>query len=153
MKQRPLRKSTIYYTLLTQIILWIKLMNEPEPEHVTSCPWPCFSRSTTTISTIGPRLLKLCMTVVKLPEESASVFNLISCESPMRDPTNTTPLSRYVMHSGIVTSPKHKTIQADDHVIGSKHRWYSSNIRGSQSGARTRLGVSSWSSTYRDIRH
>mmetsp|Transcript_636 Transcript_636/g.1319 ORF Transcript_636/g.1319 Transcript_636/m.1319 type:complete len:247 (-) Transcript_636:859-1599(-) len=26
------------------------------PEHVTSCPWPCLSKSTTTKSTIGPRL-------------------------------------------------------------------------------------------------
>ena len=73
-----------------------RLPSRYAPEHVTTCPWPWRSRSTTWKSTIGPRLVKRSSTSTYDPEALASRDSLTSIESPCALPTNTTPLSRYV---------------------------------------------------------
>ncbi len=40
-----------------------------------TCPWPCLSRSTTHMSQIGPRLVKVSMVWTYEPPSSASTFN------------------------------------------------------------------------------
>ena len=84
------------------------------PEHVTTCPWPCRSRSTTAMSTIGPRLGKVSRisTYVVLSLFSLSsatgtgcACRRTSCESPYAEPTYATPLSRYEIADAMDVSP------------------------------------------------
>mmetsp|Transcript_41028 Transcript_41028/g.102673 ORF Transcript_41028/g.102673 Transcript_41028/m.102673 type:complete len:306 (-) Transcript_41028:951-1868(-) len=75
------------------------------PEHVTTWPCPCRSRSTTQRSWMGPRLVKLSSTSTLLPCSSLSWWSLISWLSPKLDPMKTTPESRYEMEVAQLVSP------------------------------------------------
>lgn len=104
------------------------LLDRSEAQTSLTWPCPCLSRSTTHMSTIGPRLVKVSITATYEPWSLLSTFScthtqtprwllqtrhhhrtvmnlrlptLTSWESPSLDPTNTTPLSRYVRHSAM----------------------------------------------------
>lgn len=82
------------------------------PEQVMSWFWPWRSRSTTHMSTTGARLVKASMGCTYWLASSRTADSRTSAESPSREPTNTTPLSRYVMHSGMGISPNSSTLRS-----------------------------------------
>mmetsp|Transcript_157 Transcript_157/g.583 ORF Transcript_157/g.583 Transcript_157/m.583 type:complete len:265 (-) Transcript_157:1007-1801(-) len=89
------------------------------PEHVTTCPWPCRSRSTTAMSTMGPRLGKVSKISTNVVEfwsplersggssetSTGCACRRTSCESPYALPTYATPLSRYEIADAMDVEP------------------------------------------------